>query len=102
MTLMSMDLSTRRLRLMSKRQRTLEDLSSSDAGFANAENLSMAQGPSVSQVQAPADVDDGVDTSGIPFIVGIAVAGVAVVAVFGLFLYSRRRRRKTFSGTTDS
>jgi hypothetical protein len=62
----------------------------------------MVQGPSASQVQAPADVNDGVDTSGAPFIVGIAVAGVAAIAVLGFFVYLRRRRRRTFSGTTTA
>lgn len=79
----------------------LEELAKND-GFANAESLSMVQGPSASQVQAPADVDDGVDTSGAPFIVGIAVAGVAAIAVLGFFVYLRRRRRRTFSGTTTA
>lgn len=81
----------------------LEDLINSDDGFANAAELSMTQGPSASQIQAPASVDKGgVDTAGIPFIVGIAVAGVAVVvAIIALLGYSRRRRRRRqrFSGT---
>lgn len=79
----------------------LEELRSSDGGFANAAGMSMTQGASTSQIQsAPATDDGGVDTSGIPFIVGISIAGASAVGLIGLFIYSRRQGRRPPSGTT--
>lgn len=73
----------------------LDGLRSSDSAFANVETLFMTQGESgVSQIiEAPATDGGGVNTSGVPFIVGIVV-GAVVVAFVGLFVFSRRRRRK--------
>jgi len=81
----------------------LEELQNSDAGFSNAAQMSMTQGPSASQIQTPAEVDNGgVDTSGTPFIVGVSLAGAAVVGLIGLFIYSRRRRGKLSPATTTA
>ena len=79
----------------SQKQAYLEKLKASDDGFANAAQLSMTQGASSSQIQSGAAADDrgGVDTSGIPFIVGISVASVAVAGLLSLFVYSRRKAR---------